>query len=747
MKTRILGTSVMIVLIAGAGVITSISIAKDNLSDLGEATSSQPIWYVDDDAPNDPGPNNPGVSDPNEDGSLIHPFDEIQEGINVAANTDTVYVYKGNYIENIIVDKSINLIGEDKDTTIIDGDINDDVVYVSADEVTITGFKIINSGSISDYDAGIEIRADHCSISANNVGPSNRNGIILFQANDNDITDNTITSNTHNGIKVEKSNSNTINQNYIAFDHKNHGVFLFESIKNNIEDNVITNNQKARGISLWYSDENTIADNMISDNEAGIFYDYSNYNTIISNTITSNTKFGIKFYHYNHPSENDIIDNVITFNEIGMRIWQSNDNYIVDNIINDNIIGIEFQSADNNQILCNNIMDNGELGLKLDSSDNNVIAYNQFGKQGTWYSGQNDYWTVWIYFFNTNSNDNKFYYNNFDYPAGDDTNGNQWDDDLSPGKGNYWSWESGVDYDGNDVLDMIHNLYGDGGAKDRYPTVKLNVGPNCLRKLDIEKVDNNPIYPFTTYTYTITVSNPLSYTVHDVYVVDFLPPGTLDVPTGTTPDIISRVNRGQHQCVITWYFASLNPSGTSGSSVTMTVEVEVDTSSQYIPPTSGNLHNDVFVYSDETITAMTYEDTLYGTKSGLKCSGSLIWSDVKPGSTITGSFLVMNDGDVDSNLNWDITEYPSWGTWTITPSNGTNLKPEDEPVEVFAEVEVPDEKNADFSGEVKIVNRDDPSDYEIIPVSLTTPKNKSLTEFNPWILRLIQRFPILELLL
>ena len=52
------------------------------------ALSAQTTWYVDDDAPNDLAPGDPTVSDPNEDGSLAHPFDAIQEGINAASDGD-----------------------------------------------------------------------------------------------------------------------------------------------------------------------------------------------------------------------------------------------------------------------------------------------------------------------------------------------------------------------------------------------------------------------------------------------------------------------------------------------------------------------------------------------------------------------------------------------------------------------------------------------------------------------------------
>ncbi len=78
----------------------------DNLShgDLLELLLGVSIWYVDDDAPADPGPNNPAISDPSEDGSSQHPFDTIQEAIDVAVDTEIIIVLEGTYYENISSD-------------------------------------------------------------------------------------------------------------------------------------------------------------------------------------------------------------------------------------------------------------------------------------------------------------------------------------------------------------------------------------------------------------------------------------------------------------------------------------------------------------------------------------------------------------------------------------------------------------------------------------------------------------------
>jgi len=56
-----------------------------------------PILYVDDDAPGDPGPGDPTISDPCEDGSILHPYDSIQQAIDVAEDGNTIIVQEGTY--------------------------------------------------------------------------------------------------------------------------------------------------------------------------------------------------------------------------------------------------------------------------------------------------------------------------------------------------------------------------------------------------------------------------------------------------------------------------------------------------------------------------------------------------------------------------------------------------------------------------------------------------------------------------
>ncbi|MDH7517080.1 MAG: hypothetical protein QHH19_01870 [Candidatus Thermoplasmatota archaeon] len=128
----------------------------------------------------------------------------------------------------------------------------------------------------------------------------------------------------------------------------------------------------------------------------------------------------------------------------------------------------------------------------------------------------------------------------------------------------------------------------------------------------------------------------------------------------------------------------------------------------------------------------------------LNCYGSLSWTAVPPGGTVNSSFTVENIGEPDSLLDWEVIEWPDWGTWSFDPINGYNLKPEDGAITVNVTVVAPDEKNKVFTGEIKIVNKENVNDFEIVTVSLTTPRNK-IFYFEPFE-KIIQRFPALKML-
>ena len=125
-----------------------------------------------------------------------------------------------------------------------------------------------------------------------------------------------------------------------------------------------------------------------------------------------------------------------------------------------------------------------------------------------------------------------------------------------------------------------------------------------------------------------------------------------------------------------------------------------------------------------------------GPVADLDCEGSLTWTDINAGATVTDEIQVSNIGETSSLLNWEVATYPVWGTWTFTPSSGTDLEVGSS-VTINVSVVAPNVKNEEFTGIVKLVNSIDASDFCEIDASLTTPRART----NNIILRILERFP------
>jgi nitrous oxidase accessory protein NosD len=131
-------------------------------------------------------------------GSGLGNYTKIQDAIDNASDGDTVFVYNGKYIENLMVDKSITLIGEDKKSTIVEGRGSNRVVTIRKSYVVISGFTIQNG------EHGIELDGSNSTISGNiitniktqfTVTALDAFGI-LIRGSDNNITGNIITHTT-----------------------------------------------------------------------------------------------------------------------------------------------------------------------------------------------------------------------------------------------------------------------------------------------------------------------------------------------------------------------------------------------------------------------------------------------------------------------------------------------------------------------------------------------------------------------
>jgi parallel beta-helix repeat protein len=201
-------------------------------------------------------------------------YPTIQAAINAAGVGSIVFVKNGTYDENLVISKSISLLGEDSETTVIDGGGTGDVVSVSMNNVTVAGFTIRNSGQgyaegNRPY-TGIGLdNAENCSIYGNII-TNNRFGVLLYSSShSNEISENNITANQQHGIGLSDSS------NY-----------------NKISGNNITSNKFA-GIEVYQSDSNLITGNAIAANGVGgIYVTESSSNTIIENNFTQHSGLG-----------------------------------------------------------------------------------------------------------------------------------------------------------------------------------------------------------------------------------------------------------------------------------------------------------------------------------------------------------------------------------------------------------------------------------------------------------------------
>jgi hypothetical protein len=110
----------------------------------------------------------------------------------------------------------------------------------------------------------------------------------------------------------------------------------------------------------------------------------------------------------------------------------------------------------------------------------------------------------------------------------------------------------------------------------------------------------------------------------------------------------------------------------------------------------------------------------------LCCSGETIhWYNVKPGTSVKSSFKVWNCGDPCSELDWNVTGWPSWGDWLFILGFGRNLKECSGPTTITVYCTAPNIPNWGGHGFINVSNREDPSNYCLIPVNLTTSKAKT----------------------
>jgi len=171
-------------------------------------------------------------------------YSTIWEAVINTSNGDTVFVYdySSPYYEHVTIYNQINLIGENKETTIIDGNGTGNVLSVAADWVTISGFTI-------------------------------QNGV--------------------NGIYLDKQSNTTISGNIVK-DHAVDGILFYSSCDyNTITGNIVSNNGETGIKFSSFSEYNIISENLISNNLNGTSLAAYAYGEITGNSFEDNTGYAL----------------------------------------------------------------------------------------------------------------------------------------------------------------------------------------------------------------------------------------------------------------------------------------------------------------------------------------------------------------------------------------------------------------------------------------------------------------------
>lgn len=245
-------------------------------------------------------------------GSGPNNYTKIQDAIDDAMPGDTVFIYDDSspYYEHLVIEKSIGLIGENRDTTIIDGRNScKSTVSIKWNNVYMRNLTIKNTPSNATGGSGIglHITGYNVLISNCNIIKNRGAGVIISDSHNVTIKSCNVSDNGEvllaGGIYISGGASNRILKCEI-YSNDFDGIILDET-KGNIVESCNIAHHDDFGIQISSSIGNKIIHCNLSESWIGMFVCGSFFNSIFSNNFCNNK------YH-------------ATFSNAGLNIWLRN---------------------------------------------------------------------------------------------------------------------------------------------------------------------------------------------------------------------------------------------------------------------------------------------------------------------------------------------------------------------------------------------------------------------------------------
>lgn len=288
-------------------------------------------------------------------------YSSIKTAIRESAANDSVIVVGGIYKEgNIIVDKSISLIG--KDFPVLDGQYKFEILSIKASYVVVSGFRVQHSGYATlDDPCGIKVYDSHHVSIINNYFDDNFFGIYLQYCKKCIVKNNILASHgteeqrIGNGIHCWKSDSLQITGNVVS-GHRD-GIY-FEFVTNSVIWRNISFNNIRYGLHFMFSNSDSYISNVFKGNGAGVAVMFTHKVKMINNTFSEN--WGDAAY--------------------GLMLKEISDSYIIGNNFSKNTTGIYMEGTSRIKVESNKFDANG-WGMKIQAScmDNEIVGNNFVG--------------------------------------------------------------------------------------------------------------------------------------------------------------------------------------------------------------------------------------------------------------------------------------------------------------------------------------------------------------------------------